>query len=426
MIVEDSFGYVKVKGEISGFKKAASGHLYFNLKDKSSVLNGVCFRGAAAGVDFDIEDGLMVDTYGKVTTYGGRSCYQIIVEKMELSGAGAIMLMLEKRKAKLSKEGVFDEDHKKDLPFFPSRIGVISSETGAVIKDIVSRVKARCATHIMLYSATVQGKNASKEVIAGLDYFAKLPKNEKPQVIIIARGGGSVEDLLPFSDEELVRKVYGYELPIISAIGHETDFCLLDFVADLRAATPTAAAEMATVVFDEVRADVGGLYNGLIEAKNRFLKQKAGEFKGLARLIKSPKEVVTKMEDRFAIFAKNIGLSVNNILSLRASKLSGVNLGIDKIRQKILNHSQKIDSLDKLIKVRVGGSFEASYKKLENLGSLLSSRSHHEILQRGFCMVSDEKGELISNIANLKAGQNVEIGGLGGSASAQIKEINIK
>ncbi len=426
MKIEDSFGYVKVKGEVSGFKKAASGHLYFTLKDEEALLNAVCFRGVAMSVDFDIEDGLMVDVSGKISTYMNRSCYQIIAEKLEPSGAGAIMAMLEKRKEKLAKEGLFDAKYKKDLPFFPKRIGVITSETGAVIKDIASTVEARCPTHIMLYNATVQGKTASMEVVAGLDYFASLAKDERPQVIIIARGGGSVEDLLPFSDEELVREVFKYDLPIISAIGHETDFCLLDFVADVRAPTPTGAAQMATIVLDEVRADVDGAYGRFIEAKERFFKQKSDEFAALARLIRSPKEVVAKMEERFGIFAKNIKMALNNLLSLRQIELNSVSLNREEIAQKILNKSQKVDSLNELIKIKIRGFFDYSYKNLENLSGLLSSRSHKEVLRRGFCMINDEKGSVISNIESLKIGQSLNIRGIGGVANVEVKKINLE
>ena len=426
MLVEDSFGYVKIKGEISGFKKAASGHLYFNLKDDEAVINAVCFRNCATAIDFNVEDGMMVDAYGKVTTYAGRSCYQIIVEKIELAGAGAIMEMLEKRKVKLAKEGLFDQSHKKDLPFFPSRIGVISSQTGAVIQDIINRVEARCPTHIMLYSATVQGKNASAEVVKGLDYFAKLPKSEQPQLVIIARGGGSVEDLLPFSDEELVRKVFQYEIPVISAIGHETDFCLLDFVADMRASTPTAAAELATIVFAEVVQDLDELVMRFSEARNRFYQKKCDDFRHLSRLVKSPKEIVEKIEERFRIFAKNIENSVKNILLLKNSKFSAAVINKEELGQKITNKSQKIDSLVELIKIRVIGFFDSASKSLNGLEKLLNSRSHNEILKRGFCMIQSEDGELIRDIGGLKNGQNLDIVGLGGSANVEVKQVNLK
>lgn len=426
MLVEDSFGYVKIKGEISGFKKAASGHLYFNLKDDDAVINAVCFRNSASSVDFEIEDGLMVDTYGKVTTYAGRSCYQIIVEKIELAGAGAIMQMLEKRKIKLTKEGLFEQVHKKDLPFFPTRIGVISSKTGAVIQDIIKRVEARCSTHILLYSSVVQGKNASTEVINGLNYFAKLPKSQQPQLIIIARGGGSVEDLLPFSEEELVRKVFEYEIPIISAIGHETDFCLLDFVADVRASTPTAAAELSTIVFSEVSQDLDELVMRFIEAKDRFYQKKCDDFRYLSKLVKSPQEIVEKIEERFKIFTRSIKSSVKNILLLKSSKLDSISLGADEIRQKTMNKSQKIDSLADLIKIKVTSFFDSSDKALRSLERLLNSRSHNEVLKRGFCMIQDKEGELISNIGDLEGGQNVDIVGIGGAASVEIKKINLK
>ena len=232
-LVEDNFGYVKVVGEVSGFKKASSGHCYFSLKDEEALISCVCFRGSAASLKFNIEDGIQIAVFGKVTTYEGRSNYQIIVQKAEISGVGALMEVIEKRRKMLLAEGLFEEKHKKPLPFWPSKIGVITSKTGAVIEDIIHRVEDRFPTHIMLYPTAVQGQNAAKEIIEGIKYFNSLSDNI-PNVIIIARGGGSVEDLLPFNDEALVRAVFACDIPIVSAVGHETDTTLIDYVSDVR------------------------------------------------------------------------------------------------------------------------------------------------------------------------------------------------
>ena len=251
-LIEDNFGYVKINGEISGLKKASSGHWYFSLKDNTSLINAICFKNVAQLIAFEVSDGLEVSIFGRVTTYEGRSNYQIIVEKITIAGIGALLEAINKRKQKLLEEGLFDAIHKKPLPFFPKKIAVITSKTGAVLQDIINRISARCPTHILLYPSLMQGNQAAIEVIAGIKFLNKLPIAKRPQLIIIARGGGSFEDLLPFNDEDLVRAVFNSEIPIISAIGHETDTSLIDLVSDLRAPTPTAAAEIATPVLDDL------------------------------------------------------------------------------------------------------------------------------------------------------------------------------
>jgi exodeoxyribonuclease VII large subunit len=190
LTIENAFGYVKISGEITGFKRASSGHLYFNLKEDNAVLTAVCFRNQANNIDFEIGDGLQICASGKITSYEGRSNYQIIVDKIEIAGIGAILEMIEKRRKKLAEEGLFDAIYKKKLPFFPKIIGVITSETGAVIEDIKHRILNRCPLHLMLYPSAVQGEKASREIIAGIKYFNNLKIN-RPEVIIIARGGGS-------------------------------------------------------------------------------------------------------------------------------------------------------------------------------------------------------------------------------------------
>jgi len=252
--VEGAFDHVRVRGEISGFKRVASGHCYFTLKDDAACIDAVIWRGQAASVRFAPEDGIEVIATGKLTTYPARSRYQIVVERLELAGQGALMALLDKRRRALAEEGLFDEAAKKKLPFAPRLIGVVSSPTGAVIRDILHRLEDRFPTHVLLWPVPVQGEGAADRIaaaIAGLNALA-----EPPELIIVARGGGSIEDLWAFNEEAVVRAVAGSRVPIISAVGHETDTTLTDFAADVRAPTPTAAAEMAVPVRSELIAAV--------------------------------------------------------------------------------------------------------------------------------------------------------------------------
>ena len=236
-ILENNFDLIKVRGEISSLKNF-KGHLYFSIKDDLNILNAVCWASKVPYLEVQPEDGIEIIAEGKISTYskGSISSYQLQINQIEIKGEGALLKLFEQRKKKLESEGLFDKKHKKNLPFLPESIGVITSPTGAVIMDIIDRIHARYPTNIKLYPVSVQGINASKEIMAGLDYFEK----KTVDVVIIARGGGGVEDFMPFNEEHLVRKVFSYKIPIVSAIGHETDFTLLDFVADIRAATQTA------------------------------------------------------------------------------------------------------------------------------------------------------------------------------------------
>lgn len=250
--IESAFGQVRVRGEISGFKRHSSGHCYFSLKDENACMDAVLWRGSAAGLAFRPEDGAEVIATGKLTTYPGRSKYQIVVERMELAGEGALLALLEKRRKALAAEGLFDAQRKRKLPFLPRIIGVISSPTGAVIRDILHRLEDRCPTRVILWPVPVQGEGASTKIAAAIRAFALL--EPKPDLLIVARGGGSIEDLWAFNEEEVVRAAAESPIPLISAVGHETDTTLIDFASDLRAPTPTAAAEIAV----PVRADLFG------------------------------------------------------------------------------------------------------------------------------------------------------------------------
>jgi len=252
--IETAFGEVRVRGEISGFKRHNSGHCYFTLKDENACIDAVIWRSNAVALAFRPEDGAEIIATGKLTTYPGRSKYQIVVERMELAGEGALLALLERRRKMLAAEGLFDAERKRRLPFLPKVIGVVTSSTGAVIRDILHRLEDRCPTHVILWPVPVQGEGASARIAEAIRGFPSI--TPAPDLLIVARGGGSIEDLWPFNEEEVVRAAAESPIPLISAVGHETDTTLIDHAADRRAPTPTAAAEIAVPVRAELFAQL--------------------------------------------------------------------------------------------------------------------------------------------------------------------------
>ncbi len=284
--VEDAYGYVRVRGEISGFKRAASGHLYLCLKDANAVIDGVMWKGGAGLLKFRPEDGLEVVATGKLTTYPGRSKYQIVIERMEPAGAGALMALLEARKAKLAAEGLFAPERKRPLPYIPAVIGVVTSPTGAVIRDILHRLRDRFPRHVLVWPVAVQGEAAAGQIAAAIAGFNALGEGgpiPRPDLLIVARGGGSIEDLWAFNEEIVVRAVAASGIPVITAVGHETDTTLVDFAGDHRAPTPTAAAERAVPVLADLRAQVGALGLRLDNAAARGLALRRERAAAVAR-----------------------------------------------------------------------------------------------------------------------------------------------
>jgi exodeoxyribonuclease VII large subunit len=255
--IETAFGQVRVRGEISGFKRHNSGHCYFTLKDEEACIDAVIWRSNAVALAFRPEDGAEIIATGKLTTYPGRSKYQIVVERMELAGEGALLALLERRRKALAAEGLFDAGRKRRLPFLPKVIGVVTSPTGAVIRDILHRLEDRCPTHVILWPVPVQGEGSAAKIAAAIRGFPSL--TPRPDLLIVARGGGSIEDLWPFNEDEVVRAAAESPIPLISAVGHETDTTLIDHAADRRAPTPTAAAEIAVPVRAELFAQLAEL-----------------------------------------------------------------------------------------------------------------------------------------------------------------------
>src|SRR5579864_1099287 len=282
--IEERFSYVRVRGEISGFKRHSSGHCYFALKDTDAVLDAVCWRGTALRLNVKPEDGMEVVCTGRITTYPGRSKYQLVVDAMELAGIGALLKMLEERRKRLNAEGLFAEERKKKLPFLPEVIGVVTSPTGAVIRDILHRLSDRFPRRVLLWPVAVQGEGAAEQVAAAIAGFNALQPGghiPRPDLLIVARGGGSLEDLMAFNEEIVVRAAAASRIPLISAVGHETDTTLIDYASDRRA--PTAAAEMAVPVRLELLVQVGNAGGRMAGAMVRTLDERRLRVVGLGR-----------------------------------------------------------------------------------------------------------------------------------------------
>ncbi len=379
-LLEDGFPEVTVEGEISNRKAASSGHWYFNLKDREAMIQAVMFRGNARSVSFEPADGSLVRVTGGVTVYEARGQYQILVRRMEAAGAGRILAMLEERKRKLAAEGLFDEGRKRPLPRFPSRIAVITSPTGAAIHDILTVLGRRNAgIDVVVIPAAVQGEAAPRELIRGIEI---ANRHRLGEVLIIGRGGGSLEDLLAFSDEGLVRAVAASELPVISAVGHEIDWALSDFAADLRAATPSAAAELVSESRESLRDEVAQLKAELETGINSRLSE--------ARFVLSRFEP-DAIEGRFM-----------------------------RLLHPIL---RGLDEAKALIEKGMGERLVDSRHRLELAFGRIEASSPQTILEKGYSVVRDSEGKVLRDAATTEPGARVDIRFAKGGAKALVEEI---
>ena len=412
-IIEDNFEYVKVRGEIGRVSTPSSGHIYLDIKDENAVISGVIWKTKTPHLTILPEEGLEVICTGKITTYQDQSRYQIIIDNMEPAGVGALMALLEKRKEKLSKEGVFSKEYKKDIPYLPQSIGVITSPTGAVIRDILHRIEDRFPTQILIWPVRVQGEFCAEEVINAIEGFHLLSQSDisEPEVIIIARGGGSIEDLWGFNDETLVRKVFSSSIPIISAIGHETDTTLIDLVADLRAPTPTAAAEMAVPVKSELHSNL----NDIGKRVRKTITRKMEEEKKMLDLI-------------LKVFPK-----VKNILDHPINKLNNISMLLNiSLAPNVKNYNQKFFSISHGLKPNLLSSkikttmkisrdvfndmnksyssmFLQKKNRLDITTSLINAMSHKNVLKRGYAIVKNKYETIVRNNKNLKGGDHLSI-----------------
>lgn len=328
--VEDQFGHVRVRGEISGYRGPhSSGHAYFALKDDRARLDAVIWKGTFSRLKFKPEEGMEVVATGKLTTYPGKSNYQIVIDNLEPAGAGALMALLEERRRKLAAEGLFDEARKQLLPFMPAVIGVVTSPTGSVIRDIIHRISDRFPLHVLVWPVRVQGETTGAEVanaVAGFNELAPGGAIPRPEIIIVARGGGSLEDLWGFNDEIVVRAVAASGIPVISAVGHETDWTLIDHAADVRAPTPTGAAEMAVPVKAELEATVAALAARLKGCMGRSLDRQRQAVRAAARALPSPDQLFALPRRRFDDLAGRLDRAARLSAERRRARLAAVRL----------------------------------------------------------------------------------------------------
>lgn len=422
-VVEDSFSFVRVRGEISGFKRAGSGHLYFRLKDDEAVLDGVCWRGSAARLSIEPEDGLEVIATGRLTTYPGRSNYQIVVESMEVAGEGALLKLLQDRRLKLAAEGLFDADQKQSIPMLPEVIGVVTSPTGAVIRDILHRLNDRFPRHVLVWPVLVQGDGAAQQIVNAIAGFNRLKPGgpiPRPDVLIVARGGGSLEDLWAFNEEIVVRAAFESAIPLISAVGHETDTTLIDFASDLRAPTPTAAAEMAVPVRSELVAQVQDDSARLIRAAGRLVADYKSHLQGLSRGLPDLNTLMANQRQRLDDWGERLGTSLQSGVHRRHRRLAEVSGALSSPRARIAYGFERLDSRgDGLLRAarRIG---EARRRHLQQTARLLDGLSYERVLDRGFALVTDAKGKAVTDAKSLAPGDDILVKMKGGDVAARV------
>ncbi len=407
-VVEEQFAFVRVRGEVSGLKFHSSGHVYFDLKDEKACLNAVIWRGSVSRLQVRPEAGLEVICTGKLSTYPGSSRYQIIVEQVELAGLGALMAMLEERRKRLAAEGLFDAARKKKLPFLPGVVGVITSPTGAVIRDIMHRLEARFPRRVLLWPVAVQGERAAAEVAAAIAGFNALPQRfPRPDVLIVARGGGSVEDLMAFNDEAVVRAAAASAIPLISAVGHETDTTLIDFAADMRAPTPTAAAAMAVPVRAELLVQTLDYQRRLLNCFAKGLEDRRRHLAQLARVLPKPDALFAAPRQRLDHAGERLGGALRRNLSehragfLKAAALLRSRTIADRVR---LGRERLATLNIRANRAQVSRLGEAG-KHLSGLSRVLEGISYRAVLERGFTLVKGADGQLRRRAESIRAGE---------------------
>jgi exodeoxyribonuclease VII large subunit len=423
--VEDNFGWVRVRGEVSRPAIPGSGHCYLRLKDENAVLDAVIWKGTLARLGMRPEEGMEVVCTGRMTTYPGKSSYQLVVDRMELAGEGALLKLIEDRKKKLAAEGLFDAERKKKLPRLPDVIGVVTSPTGAVIRDILHRLNDRFPRRVLLWPVAVQGEGAAEQIAAAIAGFNALQPGgtvPRPDVLIVARGGGSLEDLMAFNEEIVVRAAAASEIPLISAVGHETDTTLIDFAASVRAPTPTAAAEMAVPVRAELLADLLKDARRLVNALQRRVTEGRARVEGLARGLGDPRRVIEERAQRLDERGERLRLAFGNLLHRRVAQIAELGarlphprIVVDRARQRAADLAARL-AASRLVTLRtiaqglerarelreraeraVRRGLDDRQRETTRLAQLLDGYSYQGVLERGFVLVHDPRGRAVTS-----------------------------
>ena len=411
-LVESNFTYVRIRGEISRPSFPSSGHVYFTLKDMDGTIAAIIWKYTMPRLSIRPEEGMEVICTGKVTTFAGQSKYQIIVENMEVAGEGALLKMLEDRRKKLLAEGLFDQRHKKPIPYLPERIGVITSPSGAVIRDILHRLSDRFPSHVYVWPVAVQGEGSASQIANAIDKFNELTDQtivKKPDLLIVARGGGSLEDLWSFNEEIVVRAVFNSAIPVISAVGHETDTTLIDFVSDLRAPTPTGAAEKSVPVRDDLRARIGELDLRLKTSFFNKMNINKDRLNSLIRILGKPDQIFDNKNQKLDFVYKDIENLFKTIFTEQKNKITQFTQKLTPPKVLINNLDSKIQLLDTKFNNYLGILIKNKVTKLNFLSQLLEASSFNRVLDRGFALVMNDKGKPIKLSKEVPKKSNIKI-----------------
>ncbi len=401
--LEDRFGHVRVRGEISGFRGAhTSGHVYFALKDENAKIEAIIWRGAFTKLRSKMQEGLEVIATGKISSYPNKSSYQIIIENIELAGAGALMALLEQRRMIFAAEGLFDADRKKPLPYLPQVIGVITSPTGAVIRDILHRLNDRFPRHVIVWPVRVQGETAAAEVAAAINGFNEMV--QKPDLLIVARGGGSLEDLMPFNEEIVVRAVAASKIPLISAIGHETDTSLIDHAADWRAPTPTAAAEKAVPVRADLLVEVASLNARQKRGLLRALSEVRLRLQAASRALPKPDEILAMVRQRLDGAGAKLPRALKANLQTHALVLARQTgrLTLQPVQQRVSESRRRLGETQQRKTRALQHYFAITKDRLSSETKLMAALSYKSVLSRGFAVLRDQAGKPLRGVSHIK------------------------
>ncbi len=423
-LIEDHFSYVRINGEISEIRVASKGQIYITLKDKTSILSAVVWEQKKRTLTFEPEIGMEVILTGRVTTWSKfKTTYQVDVDKIEIAGEGALLKIIEDRKKRLREKGYFNEEIKKKIPYLPSRIGVITSPTGSVIHDIINRISERFKTPIDLWPAAVQGTEAARDIIDAINGFNKMDYKNKPDVIIIARGGGSTEDLMAFNDEQLAKAVNLSDIPIISAIGHETDTTIIDFVSDLRASTPTAAAELVVPVKSDLTNIILGLNQRMFYSIDNIYKDNSAYLYNLISYIKTPQQIIKSFKDQLNYFNSTLRSSVNNKIDITIKDLSVLNNNLKFPYDLIKFNNMKIKSLTKSLHSFIKREFISNKEKYNYYTRLVETNSIQSNLKKGYSIISKNK-KIINKSQYIKENDILSARLLDKTIEIKVKKIN--
>jgi len=393
--IETTYDHVRVRGELGRVTIAGSGHMYADLKDEKSVLSTVMWKTQVGKLSFRPEEGLEIVATGRLSTYPGRSNYQLIASDIRPAGAGALMALLEERKKKLAAAGLFDPDHKKPLPFLPRTIGVVTSPTGAVIRDILHRLSDRFPVRVVLWPVLVQGDMAAEQIAAAIDGFNDMDPPDRPDVLIVGRGGGSIEDLWPFNEENVVRAAFNSMIPLISAVGHEVDHTLIDYVADKRAPTPTGAAEFAVPVRSELILSLQDLGQRQKHALTRYVKRQRDRF-AAARLPRAERLLEVKRQ-QFDLLASQLGNSVRHLTAQRRLHLTKTSAALrpDLLRTDLKRSHRRLSDIANRANPAMRRTLQQKTQKLDSEAKTLETLSYQSTLRRGYALVLAPQGQLV-------------------------------